>query len=769
MKRFLCMVALGTACSLATAQPHLARSEPADGASGVGVDVGVIRLYFDRNMNQERWTLWQTPKGEFPPMDGEDAVGWRDPRCLEVRVAKLKPDTLYAIQLNSSRRTGFRAADGTALEISAISFRTGGGAAAQQTPTDAQAPRGDAAPAPAAGGIAGLAPGATFRVTRTALVRGTITIQGGQRFPVRMLRQVEFIEKVGTVREGRAAGASRELVKAQVRQVDPETGQEDTETLGRAGQTYRLSFTGGGTRVSPAEGGSYPGEDLAEALKDSLDRGLIPAGPLREGQTWSLSGAEISAQFASLALRGGHAKLRVTGFETDRDTGLRVAKIQGEINTSIMLDELPVSYRAKLEVVVPVDLRVPFLTKLEGELSGRGTLEDEGQTISYMLSGEASAVQVAAPSAELVRSLGGKAPETPQAGPQVTQVPQRPRETPAPSARPVTLVCRRVAEPREKAFTFLLPRGWKVQGGIVRVNPMQAGGPANAVAAKCDMTIARDDAESVAFRILPTMEFAELPPTLPAAGMFPPGSNYQGMLVKPMPTPQAFLRECFQQVRPRAEGVRIVEEKPLPEMSAAYEKALVRLNQNLAMAGLPGIRASAGAIVVEYTEGGVRYKEALVTAIMDKRGSSFSWSNDSTYAARAPSSEAEAWKPVLEVVSKSIQLDPRWLAGEARGQGERTKIVLDTMREIHRIQDEMRLNSERTRSQIHEENYLVLTDQEDYVNPFTQKVERDTSLYERRWLTESGDIIYTNDREYDPNQDMTVPRSEWRVGPVKQR
>jgi len=45
------------------------------------------------------------------------------------------------------------------------------------------------------------------------------------------------------------------------------------------------------------------------------------------------------------------------------------------------------------------------------------------------------------------------------------------------AGRPCTLYFKRIAEPREGAFTLLAPSDWKAGGGLVRVNPMAAGGP----------------------------------------------------------------------------------------------------------------------------------------------------------------------------------------------------------------------------------------------------------------------------------------------------
>ena len=108
------------------APPALVRSEPADGAKGVSTSVGVLRFWFDKNMKQNSWTFWQSDKAEFPAMKDADDAPWRDPRCIELQVGKLKPGTTYAVQLNSASKQGFRSAQGDEpLPPTVISFTTG--------------------------------------------------------------------------------------------------------------------------------------------------------------------------------------------------------------------------------------------------------------------------------------------------------------------------------------------------------------------------------------------------------------------------------------------------------------------------------------------------------------------------------------------------------------------------------------------------------------------------------------------------------------------
>ena len=104
--------------------PNVIKSTPDNGATDVAVDVGRIIIVFDRNMKMNSWSLTISEKGPFPPMIQEDEP-WIDPLTFELRVRRLKPETTYAIQLNSKRRKGFMSAeDQISLPVTTITFTT---------------------------------------------------------------------------------------------------------------------------------------------------------------------------------------------------------------------------------------------------------------------------------------------------------------------------------------------------------------------------------------------------------------------------------------------------------------------------------------------------------------------------------------------------------------------------------------------------------------------------------------------------------------------
>ena len=65
--------------------------------------------------------------------------------------------------------------------------------------------------------------------------------------------------------------------------------------------------------------------------------------------------------------------------------------------------------------------------------------------------------------------------------------------------------------------------------------------------------------------------------------------------------------------------------------------------------------------------------------------------------------------------------------------------------------------------------YLTLTGQEDYVNPFTHEVERGSNDWKYRWVTPSGEEVYSNADDYDPNSDLTINHTGFKRSVVRPR
>lgn len=339
----------------------------------------------------------------------------------------------------------------------------------------------------------------------------------------------------------------------------------------------------------------------------------------------------------------------------------------------------------------------------------------------------------------------------------------------ASGARP-TLVLQRQWEKNERAYSILVPRGWQMEGGIFNVNPLQANGPGNSIAPKNDLTIRQDASGRVMSRWMPGWNYADfsVDPT-PAAQFFPVGSQYQGMEVKPMPTAQGFLLALFSTLHPGASDVQTITSNSFPEIQQAYQKSLQAVNQALLGLGKSPAQVDVLGLTIDYTEQGTRYREGLFTAIIDMRGGAFMWSNELTYVTRAPASEAGLWGPMMTTIRNSFNFNPDWIKRVRQAMGERATIALETQRYINQVNREITENRARTHEKINYENYLMLTGQDEYVNPYSQQVERDTSEYRHRWVNPNGEYLYTDEVSFDPNQDRTLNQVEWKLTPIRAR
>lgn len=373
--------------------------------------------------------------------------------------------------------------------------------------------------------------------------------------------------------------------------------------------------------------------------------------------------------------------------------------------------------------------------------------------------GAAASAPPANPSSKAPKIIPSNAPVTEQAAP-------------GSGKRPLTLMLRREWEPRQRAFSFLVPDGWLVEGGMFSIDPTQAGGAGNSVDTKCDLAVKRDRAGSVMVRWLPSYNYADFsgsPEFAMTASLFPYGRNYNGMQVRPLPAVEAFLLEGLRGLRPQATGIQVAQRVDLPELVQICDYLARGVNQQVAMLGKPPMKFTAGALVVDYTEGGTPYREAISTALTDWRATAAIWNNQFSFMMRAPREEADRWKPVLDIVRQSIQINQEWLARYVEASGERGATVAETLRYLARLDQEIFERRSKTRSDIQHENYLLLTGQEEFVNPFTKEIERDTSDYKNRWTTASGHRFYAESELFDPNRDPEFSKLEWKRTPVRPR
>jgi len=323
----------------------------------------------------------------------------------------------------------------------------------------------------------------------------------------------------------------------------------------------------------------------------------------------------------------------------------------------------------------------------------------------------------------------------------------------------------RINEPKEGAFSILIPKGWQTEGGIFRINALQAGGPLNATEAKCDLIVKSDNKGTVSFRILPDIVYAHVGI---GGGFFPEGSNYQGAEVRSIVDAPTLLKNLISGLHPHAKGMKTLKIIRLPGEKQAIDRGLAYTNQLFSQIGLQALsfKSDAAGALFEYIEDGIPYREVLLTGIINMPAA-LTWKNTRTLAFRAPVNHFEKWRPVMDIMRFSVRFNLQWFIKESKGQRERAQIVMKIYDEMRRIDQEILNKTTINREEIMNDNFLVLTEQEEYVNPHTGEVEVDTDAYKYRWKTDGGDVYYTNREDENPN--LFFQRTDYKRTPIRKR
>ncbi|MDQ7826649.1 MAG: hypothetical protein RDV48_27850 [Candidatus Eremiobacteraeota bacterium] len=332
-----------------------------------------------------------------------------------------------------------------------------------------------------------------------------------------------------------------------------------------------------------------------------------------------------------------------------------------------------------------------------------------------------------------------------------------------------TILFQEAREPREGAFTFLMPAGWHIEGGIVRVNPMMRGGFTQSIEAKLDMAVMSDPQGTVMIHFLPSLYFCDLRMNPMIGGMFPPGSNYNGMTVMPaMPAAEFLWQVLFRQAHPQAGDARFHGAQPFPQL--AQQKAQASMATGLMC------QCDAAAVEYEYAEQDRRYLERAFCYIKSYGPMMAGmWVNEDTHLLRAPMEQFNTWLPVLEKIRDSMKISGQWAGSESRNaqamgnmaldaqhqQQQRDQKLLDTQRSLNQMDQEIQQHRMMTSAEIQNDQYLTLMGQEEYHNPHSGDFERVEEQGKYRWVTPEGKDYFTDDPDYNPNFDPNATRTDY--------
>jgi hypothetical protein len=342
------------------------------------------------------------------------------------------------------------------------------------------------------------------------------------------------------------------------------------------------------------------------------------------------------------------------------------------------------------------------------------------------------------------------------------------------------MLFQRVAEPHEGAFTIAIPQGWQIQGGITRANLMAQSIDAQSIEAKLDFAVKQDAAGTVMVHWCPETKYCDMRAS-PAGmmGMFPPGSNYQGLQVWPLMSAVEFLSQMvFSWAHPNVGQAQIAEGQSEPLLCQAYQHKMAALGMPT-----PG-NYDGGVARFTYVEDGVLYKEKA-QVVIENLGpmAGGMWSNKDTVLVRAPKGDLAGWEPALRHIQESVQLNFQWLAREIASQEmlgrsflnaqqaaiARDRRMLEIQQQMQAVDREIADRRARTHAEIHNDAYLALMEQQEYINPHSGRVESGSNQWSHRWVTADGDEFYSDSESDDPNARGYLNRDDWRRTQIRPR
>lgn len=619
-----------------------------------------------------------------------------------------------------------------------------------------------------------------LQVTRSVGMKGTERYPNGYQAPFRIFQKIEFVDQISQT-DGKVIQEVKRTVKtAEYNSLDPESGQMVKQELLPSGSRFRIVHSPYGSTLYDGQSNEEIwDEEKVSTFSPPVVPNLWPEGELHRGQKWSYRGNELTARIALLDILGGKIDLSVEDIKEDPYSQLMVTMIRGRLQTKVDLGTIVLDFNADVSIDLPVTLGVPFMVKFEGILQGSGTTQDQwGQSVAFQIEASGSYLQVAKPSREILSAFESGSDMQDDSKEEIVET-VRIDESGAiriplnndQSSRPVVPQNRGDGGPvyqyrlyqdaTDNAFTVMIPQGWQVRGGIMRIAPNQIRTVVDGCGKKLHFTI-YDPESQASITYFPTEMYASSAPgttfiTIPA------GQVLNGMVQMPqLLSPSQFVQQVvFPGQRAGVQNIQWGKVESLNSLAAAWNTAFHAEDQ------IPP-QIVAESIEVAYDRGDIRFGElwtSLITSVSVYN--STIWMPDFTVVASVPLDKADQLAPVLKAVITSFRMNSSWLAKTSAAFDQCTKKVVisqeqirardrkiarklrQVQQEINRIDNDIVSSRNNTRSVIQEHEHNTLMGEDKYEDTETGTRYLIDMGYERNYS--NGDqIIQTNDLNYEP-------------------
>jgi hypothetical protein len=411
----------------------------------------------------------------------------------------------------------------------------------------------------------------------------------------------------------------------------------------------------------------------------------------------------------------------------------------------------------------PIRYRYRFLK--DGKLQ---LTDPDGEVMLLTRAGRPAAKSGAAPAKQSAgKKTAKKATSVAKAAPAVTGKKQA-----SASADKRIFRYRHFEEPREKAFTVLVPKGWKTEGGIVSVPAHQVRTLVDGCGKKIHFSV-YDPGSGARVEYFP---FEMIHTSAPGSSYISlaPGQVLNGMVQMPQVlSPAEYIMQYgFSLARPNASNIKWGERQKMDKLARAWNKAFHSHDK------VP-VRSVAESVVVSYQLNGKQYKE-LWTGLFSYLtvATSTIWTMDFIVASRAPANKVQAFQPLLRTIANSFRVNSRWHAkavAHYSACAEKVRLTQDQIRKIdraiqnqrrevqkqmHKIDQEIADNRSATRATIQKHEHNTLMGLSEYEDPQTGKRANLDMGYERTF-TNGTEIIQTNDWQFEPPPDYRSMKEIW--------
>lgn len=314
------------------------------------------------------------------------------------------------------------------------------------------------------------------------------------------------------------------------------------------------------------------------------------------------------------------------------------------------------------------------------------------------------------------------------------------------------------------AFSVLLPKGWKIDGGI-QWN----------ISATCMTEVvfnrltARSEDGSMSFHMFPNAnwEWFDDPMMQQAKQMSAQMGSPGCPMARPLNAAQ-FLRSVL--VPREFPGGRIASIEPNEAVTRALREQARQANAMFAGSAIElSAEAASAKLLLPNDRVGravasvMQFRSTMYSPLSGQNTSSYTCAAENLMAFQAPAANEAEGERLFATIMASIRINPVWLQAiqqmfmnvhqiQMQGVRDRSRIWRETQNEIGQMRAESWQRQQESRDRIAGQWSQAIRGVEDWKDPHTGEVTELTSGYSDAWSDGSGSYLLSSDPNFDPNQ-----------------